>query len=49
VRYVLTRAERSYGAVAALSAGFAQMTLAEQRKATIPLATQVLDEILGAE
>ncbi len=48
-RYVLARAERSYGAIAALSNAFGQRTLAAHRRASVPLASQVLDEILGPE
>ncbi len=45
MRFLLARMERSYGAAAAVAHTFDQRTLAAHRRATVPLATQVLEEL----
>ena len=49
IAYVLARLERSYGAIDAAIRAFDQRTLAAHRRATVPLAAEVLDELLGED
>lgn len=45
MRYLLARMERSYGAIAAVVEAFGRQTLAAQRRASVPLAAQVLEDL----
>lgn len=45
MRYLLARMERSYAALNAVVWAFGRQTLAAQRRASVPLAAQVLEEI----
>lgn len=49
LRYLLARIERSYGAAAAVVAGFDRLTLASHRRASVPLAAQVLESLETSE
>lgn len=45
IRYLLARMERSYGAIDQVVRGFGRQTLAVQRRASVPLAAQVLEDL----
>ena len=45
MRYLLARMERSYAAIEAVTRAFGRQTLAAQRRASAPLAAQVLEDL----
>jgi chromosomal replication initiation ATPase DnaA len=49
MRFLLARMERSYGAAHAVVQAFGRQTLAAHRRASVPLAAQVLEELGASE